>query len=79
MSLPIAIHGAAGRMGQRMIALGHDDADLTIAAAIESPDHPRIGDDAGDVAGVGQTGCALTGDLPAGIAAVIGFRCLVRR
>ncbi len=73
MSLPIAIHGAAGRMGQRLIALGHEDADLTIAAAIESSGHPRIGEDAGDVAGAGNIGCALAADLPTGVAAVIDF------
>ena len=31
----IAINGAAGRMGRRLIALGSDDPELEIAAALE--------------------------------------------
>jgi len=51
----IAIHGAAGRMGQRLVALAAGDKHLQIAAAIESPRHPRLGQDAGAVAGVAMT------------------------
>ena len=49
----LAIHGAAGRMGQRLVALGLDDSQLHIVAAIDSADHPRQGDDAGVIAGYG--------------------------
>ena len=31
----IAIHGAAGRMGQRLVALGHADPELDVVAALE--------------------------------------------
>ncbi|MGN6546243.1 MAG: 4-hydroxy-tetrahydrodipicolinate reductase, partial [Aureliella sp.] len=36
----VAIHGAGGRMGRRLVALGSQDANMTIAAAIENPAHP---------------------------------------
>jgi 4-hydroxy-tetrahydrodipicolinate reductase len=74
MSKPrIAIHGAAGRMGQRLIALGHADETLEIAAAIESASHPQAGNDAGAVAGIGEIGVALSPEIPEGIDAVIDF------
>lgn len=69
----IAIHGAAGRMGQRLIALAHTDPDLTIAAAIDAPAHPRLGQDAGAIAGVGPIGVPLVGKLDAAVDVVIDF------
>jgi 4-hydroxy-tetrahydrodipicolinate reductase len=53
MSLRIAINGAAGRMGQRLVALATADADLEVAAAIECPGHPQLGQDAGVLASTG--------------------------
>ncbi|MHC4178255.1 MAG: 4-hydroxy-tetrahydrodipicolinate reductase, partial [Planctomycetota bacterium] len=47
----IAIHGAAGRMGRRLVALGSADEALKVVAALESPGHPQLGQDAGVVAG----------------------------
>jgi len=44
----IAIHGAAGRMGQRLVALGAADPELAVAAALESAGHPRLGEDASE-------------------------------
>ncbi len=73
MSLRIAIHGAAGRMGQRLIALGSADAALTIVAAIDSARHPRLGDDAGVLAGVGPIGVPLTAALDVAADVLIDF------
>ncbi len=39
----LAIHGAAGRMGQRLIALAKEDARFDLAGAIETADHPFVG------------------------------------
>ena len=47
--LNLAINGAAGRMGKRLIALGSADHDFQIVAAIEYEKHPDIGRDAGVV------------------------------
>ena len=52
--LRIAINGAAGRMGQRRIALASQDEDLQLSSAIEWSEHPQIGNDAGAIAGVGN-------------------------
>ena len=49
----IVIHGAAGRMGQRLVALAAADQELHLTAAVDSPGHPRLEEDAGALAGVG--------------------------
>lgn len=60
MAIRVAIHGAAGRMGQRVVALGSQDADVQIVAALESVSNPKLGQDAGLVAGVGELGVPLS-------------------
>lgn len=59
----VIIHGAGGRMGGRLVALS-PAAGLHVAAAIDRPDHPRLGDDAGAVAGGEPLGVPLTADWP---------------
>jgi 4-hydroxy-tetrahydrodipicolinate reductase len=59
MSIKLAIHGAAGRMGQRVTALASQDARFTIVAALESATSTKLGQDAGLVAGVGELGVPL--------------------
>ncbi len=83
----IGINGAAGRMGQRLIALAAADKELEVVAALEMHTHAKIGVDAGEVAGVGRIGVPITGELeqkpdaiidfssPQGTEAVVG-RCL---
>jgi 4-hydroxy-tetrahydrodipicolinate reductase len=71
--LRVAINGAAGRMGQRLIALGSADADLLIVAAVDSPGHPRLGQDAGVIAGVSSLGVPLAGRLEGTPDVVIDF------
>lgn len=69
----IAINGAAGRMGQRLVALGSQDADLDVVAALEFAQHPDLGKDAGLVAGIGEIGVPLTATLDVEIDAAIDF------
>ena len=69
----IAIIGAAGRMGQRLVALAHKDGGFKILAAIERPDHPQLARDAGELAGVGPIGTNLTHDLRATPQVLIDF------
>lgn len=64
MTTTVAIHGACGRMGQRLVALAREDSALRVVAAIDSPGHPKIGTDAGVLAGVGNIGVHVTGELP---------------
>jgi len=69
----IAIHGAAGRMGQRLIALGSQDEEVKLTAAIESSSHPKVGQDAGLVAGIGELGLSFSPEWGEGTEAVIDF------
>jgi 4-hydroxy-tetrahydrodipicolinate reductase len=59
----IAILGAAGRMGQRLIALAKAQGTFNILAAIERPDHPQMSQDCGEIAGAGTLGIPLRADL----------------
>ena len=40
----IAVVGAAGRMGRRLIELAVEDPEFQVTAAIEAPGHPRLGE-----------------------------------
>lgn len=64
MKTHIAINGACGRMGQRLVALAAEDAALQVVAAVDSPKHPRAGQDAGEVAGGAKIGVPITGSVP---------------
>lgn len=69
----LAIHGAAGRMGRRLIALGHADADLHLVAAIDRRDHPDLGQDAGVLAGIAAIDLPLASSLDFNADVVIDF------
>jgi 4-hydroxy-tetrahydrodipicolinate reductase len=60
MPLQVAVNGAAGRMGRRIIALIAEDRELGLAAALEAADHPELGRDSGEPAGIGKNGIPLT-------------------
>ena len=69
----LAIHGAAGRMGRRLVALGAADPQLTVVAALDSATHPLLGQDAGALAGITPLGVALGATLPEAVDVVIDF------
>jgi len=69
----LAITGAAGRMGQRLIALAKQDGGFELVAAIERPDHPAQARDAGEIAGIGPIGLPITYDLKPTPLVVIDF------
>ncbi len=69
----IAIHGAAGRMGQRVIALAAADADFVVAAALERSGHPELNTDAGVLAGIKPLDVPLASRLETSVDAVIDF------
>ncbi len=62
-ALRIAVAGAAGRMGRRLVALIHEDATLRLASALEHESSPHVGADAGELAGVGRIGAAVAPSL----------------
>ena len=60
-SCNLVVHGAAGRMGQRIVACALAEPEQwNLVAAIDRTGHPRLGDDAGQVAGAGEVGVPLS-------------------
>jgi len=59
----IAITGASGRMGKRLIALAREAAVFQIVGAVVRPTHPQVQQDSGEVAGIGPIGVPLSFDL----------------
>jgi len=59
----IAITGACGRMGTRLVALAKQSGEFNIVGAIERPESEQQARDAGEVAGVGRIGLPITYDL----------------
>jgi len=61
--IKIAVCGAAGRMGGRIIAAVTEADGVGLYGALERPGHPMIGMDAGMIAGVGVNHVPITDDL----------------
>ena len=61
--IKVAVTGAAGRMGGRIISLVTEAEGLEVAGAVEMAGHARIGEDAGYVAGCGNLGVNITASL----------------
>ena len=57
------VAGAAGRMGGRIIHMIRQSSAVELAAAFERPDHPSVGSDVGQVAGLGNIGIKVAGSL----------------
>jgi 4-hydroxy-tetrahydrodipicolinate reductase len=62
--LSIGIHGAAGRMGRRLVQLIAQDPELKLAAALVRDGSPQIGRDASAVAGDDPSGVVCSYLLP---------------
>jgi 4-hydroxy-tetrahydrodipicolinate reductase len=59
----IAVCGAAGRMGRTIIEVVQTIPEARLAAAIERPGASQLGQDAGELAGVGRLGVPIVADL----------------
>ena len=71
--IQLVIHGAGGRMGHRLLALGSQDDEFEIAGAVESSQHPRLGEDAGVLAGLDSIQTPLTCEFPSNTDVIIDF------
>ncbi|KAA5544472.1 4-hydroxy-tetrahydrodipicolinate reductase [Roseiconus nitratireducens] len=71
--LKIAVHGAAGRMGRRVVALASADPSVEVTAAIENDQHELLGADAGELAGVDTLDVPLASKWPTDVDVVIDF------
>jgi 4-hydroxy-tetrahydrodipicolinate reductase len=59
----IAISGVSGRMGRILVEGCHYAPDLRLGAAIDRSDSPAIGQDAGELSGLGKLGVVVRGEL----------------
>ncbi|MBW6510941.1 MAG: 4-hydroxy-tetrahydrodipicolinate reductase [Desulfuromonadaceae bacterium] len=66
--IKIAVTGAAGRMGGRIVALATESADLQVIGAVEMAGHARLGEDAGSVAGCGALDVKIVDSLETALA-----------
>jgi 4-hydroxy-tetrahydrodipicolinate reductase len=71
--LKLGVNGAAGRMGQRVVALATQDKSLKVTAAYESSASPRLGQDAGELAGVGKLHVPVTSEIEHPVDVIIDF------
>lgn len=69
----IAVHGACGRMGQLILKAVHEDEELELVAALDSPDNPNQGKDVGELAGFGKLGIPVSTELNEHVDAIIDF------
>lgn len=70
----VAVNGACGRMGSMIIRLVAHDKELRLGAALEQAGHPRLGDDIGVLAGLGEPlGVFLSDDLDSEVDVMIDF------
>lgn len=65
MATRIAINGAAGRMGRCLIQAVEQTDGLELSAAVDRADSSLLGADAGELAGVGKLGVAISSDVEA--------------
>ena len=59
----VVVAGAAGRMGKRLVDLVNAQSEAKIVGALEFSEHPFLGRDAGEVAGIGSLGVPLVGSF----------------
>ncbi len=71
--LTIGMQGATGRMGTRIIQLIQEDPALTLGAALDRPDHPRLGEDVGPMVGLPPLGVPLSASLDKAVNVLIDF------
>ena len=64
MGIKLAVIGAGGRMGRRILSLAVESGRFDLVAAVERADHPDIGKDSGLLASSGSTGVMLTDTFP---------------
>jgi len=73
MAIRIAVHGAAGRMGRRLLALCAADEQLELAAAVERDGHPMVGQPVAQVAPDVEDELQIVSSLPPGVEVAVDF------
>jgi 4-hydroxy-tetrahydrodipicolinate reductase len=73
IDMRLVVAGAAGRMGRALVNAIADSKGVTLAGALEAPGSDAIGRDAGELAGLGPNGVAVTADAEGLAAQADGF------
>ena len=73
MKSRLVIVGAAGRMGRQIIALAAESGKFDLVGAVESPGHPDIGKDSGQIAGIAANNVKISDEFGAEADVVIEF------
>jgi len=73
VALHLAVTGASGRMGKRLVSLIAADPELELVSAVEAAGHDALGSDAGELAGAGKLGVEVTAGLAGEIDCIIDF------
>lgn len=60
--MALVVVGAAGRMGQTLVRVIQETMGVRLAGAVEREGAPQLGRDAGELAGVGNLGVAISDD-----------------
>ena len=60
--MALVVVGAAGRMGQTLVRVIHETPGVRLSGAVERQGAPQLGRDAGELAGVGPLGVAISDD-----------------
>jgi 4-hydroxy-tetrahydrodipicolinate reductase len=68
----LVVAGAAGRMGRTLIKAIAETDGVVLTGALDAPGGPGTGQDAGELAGLGRNGIAVSTDAPALLAAADG-------
>jgi 4-hydroxy-tetrahydrodipicolinate reductase len=71
--LRLVVHGAAGRMGRRVVALAAQDEAVELVGGVEHGSHPLLGQDLGTLAGGSPLNVSLAAQWPESADAVIDF------
>ncbi len=61
--IKVAVAGAAGRMGRRLVKCVLEAEDMELSGALEFGGCPELGRDAGEIAGCGKCGTPVTSDI----------------
>jgi len=69
----LVVAGAGGRMGRTVIKAIAETDGVVLAGAMDAPDGPVIGRDAGELAGLGPNGIAVSAEAPALLAHTDGL------
>jgi len=77
--LLLIVHGAAGRMGRRVVAMACEDPGVQLIGGIDHASSPFLGQDIAALAGLSGCGVSLTSDWPdmAGRSGDSGSRCVI--